>query len=385
MANLAAIAERTSRNALRSKLPLFVLMSVLAFAFAQPAYAAVAVTVSPNQVALNPGAQQTFLATVTGTTNSVVIWGLSGPGCSGIACGQISSQGLYTAPATIPIPNIVNVTATSLADGTKSGTATISINTPVTVSVSPSTMQLLTGAQQQFTATVKGSSDTAVTWTLSGSGCAGATCGTINSTGLYKAPAAVPSPPTVTVTATSQADPTKSSFAVVTVIAPVAVSVSPTPVNVAAGAQQQFTATVTGTANTAVTWTLSGAGCVGVACGTITSTGLYTAPGAIPSPATVTVTATSQADATKSASAVVTVVAPVAVSVSPLSPNVTVGGQQQFTATVTGTANTAVTWTLSGAGCGGASCGTISATGLYTAPASIPGPATVIVTATSKV
>jgi hypothetical protein len=69
----------------------------------------------------------------------------------------------------------------------------------------------------------------------------------------------------------------------------------------------QFTATVSHSTNTAVTWSLAGAGCSGTTCGTISSSGLYTTPASVPSPATVTVTATSAADTSKSASATVTV------------------------------------------------------------------------------
>ena len=56
----------------------------------------------------------------------------------------------------------------------------------------------------------------------------------------------------------------------------------------------------------------------------------------------------------------------------------------QFTAKVTGTSNTAVTWTLSGTACTGSGnpCGTIDANGKYTAPATAPNPAQVTVTAT---
>ena len=64
------------------------------------------------------------------------------------------------------------------------------------------------------------------------------------------------------------------------------VSVSPTTVSLNAGGTQQFTAAVTGTSSTAVTWSCTGAGC-----GTITATGMYTAPASIPSAATVTVVA----------------------------------------------------------------------------------------------
>ncbi len=72
----------------------------------------------------------------------------------------------------------------------------------------------------------------------------------------------------------------------------------------------QFTATVTGTTNTAVTWQVSGAGCGGAGspCGTLDSTGLYTAPATPPNPAMVTITAVSQADTTRSGSAAASIV-----------------------------------------------------------------------------
>jgi hypothetical protein len=87
----------------------------------------------------------------------------------------------------------------------------------------------------------------------------------------------------------------------------VAVTVTPASASITTGATQQFAASVTGSSNTAVTWTVSGAGCSGAACGTISSAGLYTAPSTSPTPSTVTVTATSASDTTKSASASVTV------------------------------------------------------------------------------
>src|SRR4029077_14565466 len=90
---------------------------------------------------------------------------------------------------------------------------------------------------------------------------------------------------------------TSSKTAIVTI------SVAPTAASVAVGNTQQFTATVTGTSNTAVTWSVAG----GAANGTISSSGLYTAPATPPNPPQVTATATSQADSTKSASATVTV------------------------------------------------------------------------------
>src|SRR5205085_1083823 len=89
----------------------------------------------------------------------------------------------------------------------------------------------------------------------------------------------------------------------------VSVTASPTSATVAAGGTQQFTAMVQNTSNAAVTWQVNGMTGGNATVGTISSSGLYTAPGVVPNPATVTVTAVSQADATKSASAQVTITA----------------------------------------------------------------------------
>lgn len=88
--------------------------------------------------------------------------------------------------------------------------ATSAISGPVTVAVSPA-QQMATGGSQQFTATVTGSSNTAVTWTASG--------GTISSAGVFTAPATAGS---YTITATSVADTSAKNSVTVSVIAAVA-------------------------------------------------------------------------------------------------------------------------------------------------------------------
>jgi 6-phosphogluconolactonase (cycloisomerase 2 family) len=258
----------------------------------------------------------------------------------------------------------------------------------VTVTVAPATASVVTGATQQFTATVANATNTAVTWQVNGVAGGNATTGTISSGGLYTAPASVPSPAAVTVTAVSQADSTKSGTASVTVTTPPAISVTVAPLtaNVAVGATQQFTATVANTSNTAVTWQVNGVAGGSSTVGTISGSGLYTGPVGVPSPAAVTVTAVSSADNTKTGTATVTVTAAptISVTVTPTAPSVQVNATQQFTATVTGTANTAVTWQVNNVAGGNATVGTISASGLYMAPAAVPNPATVTITAISS-
>jgi hypothetical protein len=231
----------------------------------------------------------------------------------------------------------------------------------ITVSVSPTTATLIGGASATFTATL--TNDTAnagVSWT--------ATTGTITSAGVYTAPAVITAT-SATVTATSKTDTTKTSTATIT-LTPISVAITPTaPTAMTGGTTQQFTAVVTADgANAGVTWTAS--------TGTISSTGLYTAP-AIITATSATVSATSKTDTTKTSNVVTITLTPISVSVSPATGTTLIGGAtQQFTPTVTGdTANAGVTWT--------ASTGTISATGLYTAPAVITG-TSATVTATSK-
>ena len=153
----------------------------------------------------------------------------------------------------------------------------------------------------------------------------------------------------------------------------ISVSVSPSGVNVVVGTTQQMTATVMETSNQVVTWSVSGAS----GNGTISSTGLYTAPATVPTPAQITITAVSQKDSTKSGSATVTITTTagptnIAVAVTPLVASVPNYGMQQFAATVTGSTNTAVTWQVNGTAGGSQTLGFISASGFYVAPGNVP-------------
>ena len=322
---------------------------------------AVTIAVSPKVSAVILGASQQFTATVTNATNIAVNWSMSGP-------GSVSASGLYTAPITWTTPDSVTVRAVSQADPNKTMSITFAIPA-VSVGVSPPSPTVILGAAQQFTSPVGNAMNTAVTWSMSGAG-------TISSTGLYTAPATLTTPSSATVVATSVADPTKSAGTTLTIPA-VGVSVAPPTVSLNGGGSKPFTATVTNATNKTVTWTLTGLG-------TLDANGAYTAPTIVPSQQTATVKATSNADPTKSGNAVVTLM-PIAVSVSPSSPTVPTNATQQFAATVTGTSNAAVSWSVSGTGCTGSTCGTINATGLYTAPDDLPSPPTVTVTAVSAV
>ncbi len=82
------------------------------------------------------------------------------------------------------------------------------------------------------------------------------------------------------------------------------------------GSTVQLTAAVANTTNTAVTWQVNGVAAGAAATGTISATGLYTPPAAIPNPNTVTITAVSQAAPTVSGTFTEAVLNPVPVVTS---------------------------------------------------------------------
>jgi Bacterial Ig-like domain (group 2) len=150
----------------------------------------------------------------------------------------------------------------------------------------------------------------------------------------------------------------------------VSISISPTTATVPSGGTQQFQATVTGSSNTGVTWQVNNVNGGSTQTGTISSSGLYTAPTTDVS-IQATITAVSAADSSKKANASVTVTGgtgTLSVGISPATATVGSGQTQQFTATVTGTTNTGVTWSVDGVAGGNTTVGTINTSGLYTAP-----------------
>jgi hypothetical protein len=167
------------------------------------------------------------------------------------------------------------------------------------------------------------------------------------------------------------------------------VAVSPATASVqAGGGSQQFTATVRNDPhNRGVRWTLSGAGCSGSPCGTLSAATSpsgapisYSAPPNVPNPATIILTATSVWNASKGASATITVTgssAALSVTISPKHGGLTITQTLPVTATVQNDVVAAgVTWSASGPACSGTSCGAFanvtSNSATYVAP-STPG------------
>jgi hypothetical protein len=179
------------------------------------------VSVSPANPDVVEGASLQFNANVQNGPQAV-IWEVDGIQRGNSTVGLINSSGFYTAPATIPSPPVVNITAILQTDLSISGSTTATIVAPsASVSISPTTGNVVTGKTLQFSATVQNSS-AAIIWEVNGTPGGDSTIGTIASStpGLatYTAPGRVPSPPTVTITAALQGDASISASAGVTII-----------------------------------------------------------------------------------------------------------------------------------------------------------------------
>jgi hypothetical protein len=144
---------------------------------------------------------------------------------------------------------------------------------------------------------------TTATWSVNGVQGGSSTVGTIDGTGLYHAPASLPSPATLTVAASASG---VSGTASVTVVS-ATLTVSPTSATVPLGGTQQFTASLNGTVQTTAMWSVNGVQGGNSTVGTIDSTGRYTAPASFPSPNALMVTASASG---ASGSASLTVVYP---------------------------------------------------------------------------
>ncbi len=267
------------------------------------------VRLSPDKTTVAPGGTVNLnLYYDAPANNAGISWGI---GCLKGDCGSVSAAAVYTAPAKVDEQMVVGIRATSKDDPTKSYYVEIWVTGKIVVRINANNLIGLHVSQTaQFAATVN-SPDTGLIWQVNGVTGGNATVGTISTAGLYTAPAQVPNPDVVNVGAVAHVDSSASATVPVYIwpAIPVTVSISPQDQSVVVGTTLQFTATVDNTEDKAVQWQVNGIEGGNSTIGTISASGLFTAPAAVPSPAKETITAVSHADASKSASTSATIVA----------------------------------------------------------------------------
>jgi hypothetical protein len=99
----------------------------------------ITVGIVPAAANVRAGAMQPFTATVAGTTNKSVTWSVNGIVSGNATMGTISSNGVSTAPATVPNPNAITIGVVSAVAASATATSDVTLwnVTPVVSSVSP--------------------------------------------------------------------------------------------------------------------------------------------------------------------------------------------------------------------------------------------------------
>jgi hypothetical protein len=375
----------------------------------------IVVGISPTSASLSTGAGQSFTANVSGTgcPATGVTWSVNGVEGGNTTFGTVVSSGinsaLYVAPAAPPSPPTVSVTVTSVADAAKVASASVTITCAATNSIAPPAATVALAQTQSFIASFCLSPGTIIGWDVNGIPGGNTAVGTIAPTGvsgaLYSAPSSLPSPSAVAIHASNG---NATATAAVTLISNISVSVIPTSATLPVSQRKSFAATLTNTADMTVTWLVNGISngnatvgqvchsgsspCVPPASATANSID-YLAPASVPATNPVTLTAVSHADPAKSGNAIVGitgVAVPISVAISPfyafVAHSTSTPTTLQFFATVTGSSNTNVTWSLQsavpGQGCSGTACGSVDGNGVFTAPTAAPSPNAISIVAT---
>ena len=303
------------------------------------------IAISPGYTTIGVSATVQYSATVTGLTNTTVTWSVVGVKGGNSTYGTITAGGLYTAPAAVPA-NGITITATG---SDKKTSATVYVNVappgPTITAISPNPIPVgtstvtLTGVGFVKGATIQANGANLTTKFVSS---------TTLTTNAYFGPAG---PVSFMVENPGSLWGPVFNATIAKTGPPPAQTIAPNTATVKLGATQQFTS------SGATSWTATA--------GTVDSTGLYSAPGTMPSSPNVTVTATGPGG---SASAKVTLQSQNPQTIAPTAVSLALGATQQFTSVG------AATWT--------ATSGTVDTTGFYTAPATLPASGTDTVTAT---
>jgi len=184
------------------------------------------ISVTPQTAQLQKGTTLHLSAVISGfKSNGDVTWEFADTaGLASGSTGQLTANALtalYTAPATLATaPLLVSIRVRSVEDTSRYATAILTILDSTTnggatsLSIAPLTVTIAPGATQQFTASVTGITDTAVTWRIVTG------MGMISASGLYAAPDNAPSQ-TVVIEAALVADPSITARATVNIRKPI--------------------------------------------------------------------------------------------------------------------------------------------------------------------
>jgi len=235
------------------------------------------------------------------------------------------------------------------------------------------------GNNLRVTQTMQLKTEAPVTWSVNGIPGGNSEIGTVSGTGVYTAPAIVPLPNNqVTIGSSSEIYPSKGSYNV-NVLNPIPIVTTVTPGAFSEGMAQ---IAVNGSAfiyGAQILWNGAAVPTTFISGNQLMAVITENTPGTYP------VTVVNPDPGSASSQKVNALVQPgqVVIRLQPSETSVRVNNTINITPTVTGSQDTALTWTVNGIAGGNAQIGTISPQGVYTAPAVVPNPNIVVVQATS--
>ena len=331
------------------------------------------ITTQPHNQTVTLGSTATFSVAATGTAPLSYRWSKNGRAISG------ATSSSYTTPATVSSDNgsTFTVRVTNVAGSQTSSAATLTVTSGTvapSITTQPQSQTVTVGATATFSVVATGTAPLSYQWSKNGTAINGATSSS------YTTPVTVSSDngSTFTVKVSNSAGSQTSTAATLTVNVPAQITTQPQNQTVTVGAMATFSVVATGTAPLSYQWSKNGSAISGAVGSS------YTTPATVSTDngATFTVKVSNVAGSQTSNAATLTVNATggVTVALSPRRAGVTTGVGLTFTATVTGSANTAVTWSVDGVAGGSSTVGMISTGGVYSPPSTA---GTHTVTATS--
>ena len=309
------------------------------------------ITTQPASQTLIAGQTATLSVTATGTSPLTYQWNKNGTAISG------ATSSTYTTPATTSSDNGAQFTVTiSNSVGTVTSTAaTLTVNTPPSITTQPPSQTVTVGQTAGFSVAAMGTAPLGYQWNKNGTAIGGATGAS------YTTPATTSSDngAQFTVTVNNSAGTVTSNAATLTVNTPPSITAQPTSQTVTAGQTATFSVTASGTAPLSYQWRKNAAAISGA------TSSSYTTPATTSSDtgAQFTVTISNSVGTVTSTAATLTVNTPPSITTQPVSQTVTSGQTASFSVAAMGTAPLTYQWNKNGTAISGATAAS------YTTPA----------------